>query len=37
VFYWFGFGAWGLRILAWSKKEQKKAVNKGKTKLKSSI
>ena len=36
VFYWFGFGAWGLRILAWSKKEQKKAVNKGKTKLKSS-
>ena len=37
VFYWFGFGAWGLRILAWSKKEQKKAVNKGKTKLESSI
>ena len=36
VFYWFGFGAWGLRILAWSKKEKKKAVNKGKTKLKSS-
>ncbi len=36
VFYWFGFGAWGLRILAWSKKEKKKAVNKGKTRLKSS-
>ena len=36
VFYWFGFGAWGLRMLAWSKKEQKKSLNKDKTKLKSS-
>ena len=36
VFYWFGFGAWGLRMLAWSKKEQKKLLNKDKTKLKSS-
>jgi hypothetical protein len=36
VFYWFGFGAWGLRMSAWSKKEQKKSLNKYKTKLKSS-
>jgi sulfoxide reductase heme-binding subunit YedZ len=37
VFYWFGFVAWGTRMLAWSKKEQRKVANKVKTNLKSSV